>query len=53
MSGYAATSITQSDIFSAVVAFLAKPFTPDELARKIRDVLDSQPAHKAGLVASL
>jgi PAS domain S-box-containing protein len=53
MSGYAATSITQSDIFSAVVAFLAKPFTPDELAHKIRDVLDSQPADKAGLVASL
>ena len=47
ISGYAATAITKSDLSSAAVAFLAKPFTPDELARKIREVLDPQPAHPA------
>jgi CheY-like chemotaxis protein len=47
MSGYASTAITQSDLSSAIVAFVAKPFTPDELARKIREVLDPQPAHPA------
>jgi FixJ family two-component response regulator len=53
ISGYAATAITKSDLSSAVVAFLAKPFTPGELARKIREVLDPQPAHPARPVASL
>ena len=47
MSGYASTAITQSDLSSAIVAFVAKPFTPDELARKIREMLDPKPAYPA------
>jgi PAS domain S-box-containing protein len=43
ISGYAATALGKSDLSPAASTFLAKPFTRDELARKVRDVLDSQP----------
>ena len=47
ISGYAAIAIAKSDLSSAAAAFLAKPFTRDELARKVRNVLDSTPAPQA------
>jgi CheY-like chemotaxis protein len=47
ISGYAAIAIAKSDLSSAAAAFLAKPFTLDELARKVRNVLDSTPAPQA------
>ncbi len=40
MSGYAADRIANSDILEGRVSFLPKPFTPSELAKKIRETLD-------------
>jgi CheY-like chemotaxis protein len=39
-SGYAADAIAQHGALEADTAFLEKPFTPDALAQKVRDVLD-------------
>ncbi len=39
MSGYAADAIEQNKILEHGAAFLEKPFTPDEMARKVRAVL--------------
>ncbi len=41
MSGYTDESITASGVFNSETAFIEKPFSPDGLARKIREVLDS------------
>ena len=41
MSGYTDAAITQQGILDPGTAFLAKPFTPDALARKVREVLDA------------
>ena len=43
MSGYTADIITQQDILEAKVNFIAKPFTPVSLIRKVRQVLDGLP----------
>lgn len=40
MSGYAEQSLVAESGLSADAAFLLKPFMPDSLARKVRDVLD-------------
>jgi CheY-like chemotaxis protein len=40
MSGFEYRSIGQADGVDADAAFLSKPFTPDGLARKVRDVLN-------------
>jgi len=40
-SGYTDDSIVRHGILEAGIAYLQKPFTPDGLARKVRDVLDS------------
>ncbi len=40
MSGYTDTAISQHGILAPGTAFLSKPFTPDALARKVREVLD-------------
>jgi len=40
MSGYTDAAMSQQGILPAGTAFLSKPFTPETLARKIRDVLD-------------
>jgi CheY-like chemotaxis protein len=39
MSGYTADVIAHRGELDADVEYLAKPFTPDSLARKIREVL--------------
>ena len=41
MSGYTDAVIAQEGVLEPGTAFLAKPFTPDALARKIREVLDA------------
>lgn len=41
MSGYPNDALAPDDIRAQAVAFLPKPFTPDALARKVREVLDA------------
>jgi PAS domain S-box-containing protein len=41
MSGYTESAIFQQEILDPGIAFLQKPFTPDDLARKVREVLDA------------
>jgi CheY-like chemotaxis protein len=43
MSGYTDDAIVRRGVLSPDAAFLQKPFTPDALARRVREVLD-QPA---------
>lgn len=40
LSGYADYAISHQGILAGTSAFLQKPFTPDALARKVREVLD-------------
>ncbi|HEV2752175.1 MAG TPA: ATP-binding protein [Gemmatimonadales bacterium] len=44
LSGYADETIVRHGVLEPGLAFLQKPFAPDVLARKVRDVLDSPPA---------
>ena len=42
MSGYADDAVVQQGVLEAGAAYLQKPFTPDVLATKIREVLDTE-----------
>jgi PAS domain S-box-containing protein len=41
MSGYTDTAIVRHGVLEVGTAFLSKPFTPDALAAKVREVLDA------------
>jgi two-component system cell cycle sensor histidine kinase/response regulator CckA len=41
MSGYTDDAIVHHGVLGSSAAFLQKPFTPDVLAHKVREVLDS------------
>ena len=47
MSGYTDNAIVHRGILDKGIAFLQKPFTPDGLARKLREVLDDPALSKA------
>jgi CheY-like chemotaxis protein len=47
MSGYTDDEIVRTAVQGAEVQFLQKPFTPDALARKIRQVLDGRKTKQA------
>jgi two-component system cell cycle sensor histidine kinase/response regulator CckA len=41
ISGYAGDTLSEQGVLDPLVTFLAKPFLPADLARKIREVLDA------------
>jgi signal transduction histidine kinase/DNA-binding response OmpR family regulator len=48
MSGYTDHSLLHSGVLSPEEPFLHKPFTPSQLAEKVRSVLDASPAKATG-----
>jgi response regulator RpfG family c-di-GMP phosphodiesterase len=49
MSGYTDDAIVRHGVLGAGMAFLSKPFTPDALAVKVREVLGAPPTDLASV----
>jgi len=43
MSGYTDDAIVRHGVLESSASFMQKPFTPDSLLKKVREVLDSKP----------
>jgi two-component system, cell cycle sensor histidine kinase and response regulator CckA len=50
MSGYTGDDVIQRGLMEPGVPFQQKPFTPEGLARKVREMLDGRAARRAGAV---
>jgi CheY-like chemotaxis protein len=50
MSGYTGEDVIQRGLLEPGVPFQQKPFTPEGLARKVREMLDGRAARGAGAV---
>ena len=50
MSGYTGEDVIQRGLLEPGVPFQQKPFTPEGLARKVRDMLDGRAERRAGAV---
>jgi len=48
LSGYTSEAVSSRGISPSDIALLQKPFTPDELARKVREVLDTPASGQPG-----
>jgi len=53
MSGYTDDAIVRHGVVDSGIAFIAKPFTPDGLAAKVRSVLDSPVGNPLPVAADL
>ncbi len=47
MSGYSSEAVVRHGMLDKYTPFLQKPFTPDTLARKLREILDNAPENGA------
>jgi CheY-like chemotaxis protein len=47
MSGYNDDALLNRGVMMQEIAFLAKPFSTEQLARKLRELLAKAPSHKA------
>jgi two-component system cell cycle sensor histidine kinase/response regulator CckA len=52
MSGYADNAVIRHDTIEADRAYIQKPFSPDDLARAVRRVLDARGNSSPGACAS-
>jgi DNA-binding response OmpR family regulator len=52
MSGYTNDEIIRRGLVSPGVPFLQKPFSPEDLATKVREVLDAARARRSEPVAA-